>query len=83
MNTAKCSLCRETIELSDEGVCDNGEWYHNGCKPESNENESRPRNKKVAIHLLSAQIVNRVKGSEDSVMNLCQVVENLIREANL
>lgn len=34
-------------------------------------------------HLISAEIVRRIKGSQDSNENCCQVVENLIREANL
>lgn len=36
-----------------------------------------------SIHLLSAEIVRRIKGSQDSNENCCQVIENLIRESNL
>lgn len=41
------------------------------CKPKNNN----------SIHLLSSEIVRRIKNSPDSYENCCQVVENLIRES--
>lgn len=46
-------------------------------------NGVNPDYERKNLHLLSAEIVRRIKGSQDSNENCCQIMENLIREANL
>lgn len=69
----QCNICGEKLSIPKEDSNYKGGWVHARCHGRGN----------ISPAVLSAEIVRRIHKSPDGPDNLCQVVENLIREANL